>query len=117
VSRCSKRRAGNAQLFDDFVGAGEQGRWHLKPDRLGGLEIDEKLEFGRSRKLGDQCTLKGWGNDREPHYVRPRRSAHRGGSVSDQPDGLAPSFHHLVGTHEERGGHLDTERLRGLQIQ
>jgi hypothetical protein len=40
----------------------------------------------------ERAELLSWGNDREPHYVRPRRSAHRGGSVSDQPDGLAPRY-------------------------
>ena len=27
-------------LFDQFVGTGEQRRWHLKAERFGGFEID-----------------------------------------------------------------------------
>jgi hypothetical protein len=37
VSRCSKRRAPTALLFDHFVGAPEQRGWYIEPERLGGL--------------------------------------------------------------------------------
>jgi hypothetical protein len=31
------------RLFDYLVGAGEQRGWHLKTERLGGLEVDHEL--------------------------------------------------------------------------
>src|ERR1700686_2844517 len=41
-------------LFDDLVGAGEQGRRHGQADRLGGLQIDDQLEPRRllDRQVG-----------------------------------------------------------------
>src|ERR1700730_19341203 len=41
VSRCSK------PSLDHLVSAREQPRRNFKPERLRGLEIDHKLEFGR----------------------------------------------------------------------
>ena len=34
-------------LFDHLVGAGEQYRRNLEPDRLGGLQIEAQLEASR----------------------------------------------------------------------
>jgi hypothetical protein len=31
-------------LFNHLVGTGEQRRWHRQAERLGGLEVDHKLE-------------------------------------------------------------------------
>ena len=43
-----------ALLFDHLVGAGEQRWWHFEAKRLGGLKVDDHLEFGRllNWKLG-----------------------------------------------------------------
>jgi hypothetical protein len=38
---------GGKRLFDDLVGAGENRGRHGKPERLGGLQIDDQLKFGR----------------------------------------------------------------------
>ena len=32
-------------LFNDLVGTGEQGRWHIEAEHPRGPEIDHKLEF------------------------------------------------------------------------
>jgi hypothetical protein len=34
-------------LFDDLVGAREEGWRDGEPERLGGFEVDHQLEFGR----------------------------------------------------------------------
>jgi hypothetical protein len=41
-------------LFDQFVGAAEQRHWNSEAERLGGLKIDDQLEFGCSlnRQIG-----------------------------------------------------------------
>jgi hypothetical protein len=31
--------------FDHLVGAGEQRRWNIDPERLGSPEVDDKLEL------------------------------------------------------------------------
>src|SRR5262245_55825620 len=45
---------GKFRLFDEFVGGGEQRCWHSEAKRLGSLEIDDQLVFGRRlhRKIG-----------------------------------------------------------------
>ena len=41
-------------LFDQFVGAAEQRHWNSEAERLGGLKVDDQLEFGRplNRQIG-----------------------------------------------------------------
>jgi hypothetical protein len=44
LMHCSANRQ---SLFDHVVGASEQRWGHLEAERLGRLEIDDQLEFGR----------------------------------------------------------------------
>jgi hypothetical protein len=39
--------AANRGLFDHLVGQREQRRRNFKPERFGGLQIDDELELGR----------------------------------------------------------------------
>src|SRR5689334_21603294 len=39
--------SGHRELFNQFVGAGEQCRRHCDAERLSGLEIDHKFNLGR----------------------------------------------------------------------
>src|SRR5262245_17397008 len=54
----SKRYA-SISLFDHLVGAGEQRRWHVQAERLGGAQVDHQLELGRlqDRQLAGLCAL------------------------------------------------------------
>ena len=45
-SGCEQSQQGSS-LFDHLVGAGEQRRWDVEAERLGGLEVDHQLELGR----------------------------------------------------------------------
>ena len=38
---------GGALSFDHLVGKSEQLVWNLEAKRLGGLEIDDQIQFGR----------------------------------------------------------------------
>ena len=45
-AKTKRRRA----LFDDLVGADEKCRRNINAERLGGLEVDHKLELGLAAK-------------------------------------------------------------------
>jgi hypothetical protein len=40
-------RSKSSALFDHFIGAGEQRRWHREAERPGRDEIDHEIELGR----------------------------------------------------------------------
>src|SRR6185295_20284401 len=48
------RRSNKTALFDHFIRDGNEPRWNGEAERLGGLEIDDELEFGRlqDRQIG-----------------------------------------------------------------
>jgi hypothetical protein len=41
-------------LFDDLIGAGEQGRWHGEAERLGGLEVNSNVRTSLAAALEAQ---------------------------------------------------------------
>jgi hypothetical protein len=57
VPLCDLTHRGKQHLFDRLVGA---GRWHVEPDRLGGIEIDDQFELGRllNRKIAGLCAAR-----------------------------------------------------------
>jgi hypothetical protein len=48
---------GSSPLLDHLVGAGEQRRWHFEAEHGCGLQVDDKLEFGR---LQDRLSSPAW---------------------------------------------------------
>jgi hypothetical protein len=54
VPKADIARRDKRHLFDHCVGNGKDARWDCQAKRLGRLEIDDQLEFGRlkHRKIG-----------------------------------------------------------------
>jgi len=53
-SKADIARLGKRHLFDHRVGNGKDGPWNCQAERLGRLEIDDQLKFGRLKhqKIG-----------------------------------------------------------------
>jgi hypothetical protein len=58
-------------LFDDLVGAGEQGRRDSYAERLGGLEVAHQLDFGGllDCEIGGLRALENWQFFRPEVYI------------------------------------------------
>ena len=54
AQKATKGGVGKSGLFDQLTGLAEQCRWHRQFERLGRLQIDQEIEFGRQhdRQVG-----------------------------------------------------------------
>jgi hypothetical protein len=52
--------AAKCASFNNFIGEREKHRWQLKTERLSGLQVDDKSEFGwlLDREIGGLLALK-----------------------------------------------------------